>query len=187
MKIIINKSTHILGYVSRNKKGFTLIEMLVVFLIIGILAGVALPQYQKTVEKTHFAEALLNISSIQKSIDMYLLSNGYPSSGSVHFLREDNDAELELDIIQNMECGEYVCHTEKFCYGATCTKDECSILITPVHSQEPLCGQGDNSYELDVWKEKDGEEWNKKCLYSSSKEHICKYLESLGFEREAGC
>ena len=59
--------------------GFTLIELLVVVLIIGILSAIALPQYQKAVEKSRAAEALTNLRAIVNAMQLSKMANGEPA------------------------------------------------------------------------------------------------------------
>ena len=59
-----------------NNNGFTLIELLVVVLIIGILAAVALPQYQQAVEKSRAAHVLAIGRTIVAAEEVYHMANG---------------------------------------------------------------------------------------------------------------
>ena len=56
--------------------GFTLIELLVVVLIIGVLAAIAFPQYQKVIKRSRAAELRLLIKNVEEAQKRYFIANG---------------------------------------------------------------------------------------------------------------
>ena len=130
---------------NENIKGFTLIEVLVVVLIIGILAAIALPQYQKAVEKSHAAEALANIRTIVNNVELCHLQNGTNGICSV------SPAEWAIDLTggtwQNVE-GTPVYVTKYFAYSL---EDGAGIIANRCKGTCPTPFSWDTELEYWLW------------------------------------
>jgi general secretion pathway protein G len=66
----------------RQDAGFTLLELLVVIVVIGILALLVIPNLTSAPAKARDAQRKTDLSTLQKAIETYALDNGsYPSTG----------------------------------------------------------------------------------------------------------
>lgn len=97
----LNRHAKLAQESNRYQKGFTLIELLVVVLTIGILAAVALPQYQIAVEKSRATEALTLNQTIAHMNKAYFMANGQYTA-NIHEL----DIEIHGNDARNNTCKE---------------------------------------------------------------------------------
>lgn len=69
-------------WLKSNESGFTLIELMVVVVILGILAAIVIPQFSNSTDKAREARAKAELKSMQNAIEIYYMENGnqYPSS-----------------------------------------------------------------------------------------------------------
>lgn len=64
-----------------NDRGFTLLELLVVMVIIGLLAGYVAPRYFSQVGKSEVKAARAQIDALEKAVESYRLDTGrYPTT-----------------------------------------------------------------------------------------------------------
>lgn len=119
---------------SKNKKGFTLLELLVVVVIIGILGAVALPQYMVSVERTRVAGNMSELKPIyDAALQYYSYNDEFP----------DSLKKLPVSLPESYTVS-----------GTTATSDDgtCSISLEASGTNPYLsmkCGRGSpNEYEF---------------------------------------
>ena len=75
---------------NRSSKGFTLVEIMIVVVIIGLLAAMAIPAFQKVRQSSQDKAVLNNARQLAAAADQYFLENGVSSAASTALVGATN-------------------------------------------------------------------------------------------------
>ena len=91
-----------------NHKGFTIMELMIIVAIIGILAAIAIPQYNKYVARAQVAEAFMLMAPVKAALTLYYeTTGGFPEVCSGCF--EETHKMLGIAAADELS-GNYVRH-----------------------------------------------------------------------------
>ncbi|MBO5911574.1 MAG: pilin [Elusimicrobiaceae bacterium] len=116
---------------NRNKQAFTLIELLVVVLIIGILAAVAVPQYQKAVDKARVMELLPLVKNLKVQQEVFYLANGHYAVDC-----EELGGDIPGEFAYSEEAKSYILTKGSFTLQLKCTNGSDTRVMGNIYTDD---------------------------------------------------
>jgi prepilin-type N-terminal cleavage/methylation domain-containing protein len=143
--------------VSGTRKGFTLVELAVVIVIIGVLAAFGVPRFLKSVERTKASEAFAYLSAVRSAQERYIAKEGNyaidvsqldiqqatPKNFTVDSaaMAANGTASWALTLTRNSSTSSYGAYTVKFTENGFVTSGSTILTvgsdITPLSSGYP--------------------------------------------------
>lgn len=165
-----------------KNRAFSVFELVMAMLIISTLMAIAVPQYEKAIERTRATEALSLTYALHEAMNTWVDENdGYPTTNT-KFLGDSPDARLSIDVpttVRNAKISyNGVAQTNYFRYNAYCGVNFCDVMadrITP---------DGTQQYRMFTRTYKEGTIDHKSCtVYNNSRigEGICAWLRKDGW------
>ena len=157
----------------KNKLGFTLIEMLVVVLIIGILAGIALPQYSKAVEKAKSSEALIILKSYRDQQAICYLEKGQGNCACEQGCVENDNIFTYANVLESLpdpNCSDPACGPATKDFSFQSDSETITAYRRPVGTK----------YYLFTTARADVPNYNRFCCINDADENWCK---AIGFTK----
>lgn len=130
-----------------NKKGFTLVELMVVILIVGILAAVAIPLMQGRIDKAKWSEANAAAGTIRTAVRAYAAETSISNASTVCAGNtcDDSDVQAALGFNSTDLDGTYF---EADCYEITSVNSSGVAVITVDGSASGKTGAPTDTYVL---------------------------------------
>lgn len=159
----------------QHKRGFTLVELLVVVLIIGILTTVALPQYQRAVSKARMSEALSNIATLERAEQACVLANKRVNNTNC---TEMSNLDVSLADSSNWAFG----LNSTRCGWAEISSGSPQVCALGPEGSSASLTESDVPW-LSSYKQRSNANWTRRCHYKdANQQKICEGLRQYGYE-----
>lgn len=102
----------------KNKKAFTLMEIMITVVLIGVIAGFAIPNYERAMNKARERDAIVQLSLIHSACQIYKAQHGGYFVGNLNSIPLINTT-LKINVISNTTTYEYTGNANNFLLTAT--------------------------------------------------------------------